>query len=143
MAVKVKDTGGNRYMDFGLYASDFSDAVARTDVPLNFTDDEENPWFVEGYTIIRRDNGKNFYATWLTATFTSTYRTELSFDWRYDYQQGMQLYIDGTLVENCGTGHTYYYLGSRHFIIEPGEHVIAFRDTVAGRDSRKYNEIKA
>ena len=29
MAVKVKDTGGNRYMDFGLYASDFSDAVAR------------------------------------------------------------------------------------------------------------------
>ena len=142
MAVKVKDTGGNRYMDFGLYASDFSDAVARTDVPLNFTDDEENPWFVEGYTIIRRDNGKNYYATWLTATFTSTYRTELSFDWRYDYQQGMQLYIDGTLVENCGTGHTYYYLGSRHFIIEPGEHVIAFRDTVAGRDSRKYNEIK-
>lgn len=142
MAVKVKDTGGNRYMDFGLYASDFSDAVARTDVPLNFTDDEENPWFVEGYTIIRRDNGKNYYATWLTATFTSTYRTELSFDWRYDYQQGMQLYIDGTLVENCGTGHTYYYLGSRHFIIEPGEHVIAFRDTVAGRDTRKYNEIK-
>ena len=142
MAVKVKDTGGNRYMDFGLYASDFSDAVARADVPLNFTDDEENPWFVEGYTIIRRDNGKNYYATWLTATFTSTYRTELSFDWRYDYQQGMQLYIDGTLVENCGTGHTYYYLGSRHFIIEPGEHVIAFRDTVAGRDSRKYNEIK-
>ena len=142
MAVKVKDTGGNRYMDFGLYASDFSDAVARTDVPLNFTDDEENPWFVEGYTIIRRDNGKNYYATWLTATFTSAYRTELSFDWRYDYQQGMQLYIDGTLVENCGTGHTYYYFGSRHFIIEPGEHVIAFRDTVAGRDSRKYNEIK-
>ncbi len=142
MAVKVKDTGGNRYMDFGLYASDFSDAVARADVPLNFTDDEETPWFVEGYTIIRRDNGKNYYATWLTATFTSTYRTELSFDWRYDYQQGMQLYIDGTLVENCGTGHTYYYLGSRHFIIEPGEHVIAFRDTVAGRDSRKYNEIK-
>lgn len=142
MAVKVKDTGGNRYMDFGLYASDFSDAVARADVPLNFTDDEENPWFVEGYNIIRRDNGKNYYATWLTATFTSAYRTELSFDWRYDYQQGMQLYIDGTLVENCGTGHTYYYFGSRHFIIEPGEHVIAFRDTVAGRDSRKYNEIK-
>ena len=142
MAVKVKDTGSNRYMDFGLYASDFSDAVARADVPLNFTDDEENPWFVEGYTIIRRDNGKDYYATWLTATFTSTYRTELSFDWRYDYQQGMQLYIDGTLVENCGTGHTYYYLGSRHFIIEPGEHVIAFRDTVAGRNTRKYNEIK-
>ena len=143
LAVKVSDTnGGNRYMDFGLYASDFSDAVARADVPLNFTDDEENPWFVEGYNIIRRDNGKNYYATWLTATFTSAYRTELSFDWRYDYQQGMQLYIDGTLVENCGTGHTYYYFGSRHFIIEPGEHVIAFRDTVAGRDSRKYNEIK-
>lgn len=142
LAVKVRDNGSNRYMDFGLYASDFSDAVARTDVPLNFTDDEENPWFVEGYNIIRRDNGKNYYATWLTATFTSAYRTELSFDWRYDYQQGMQLYIDGTLVENCGTGHTYYYFGSRHFIIEPGEHVIAFRDTVAGRDSRKYNEIK-
>ena len=142
MAVKVKDTGGNRYMDFGLYASDFSDAVARADVPLNFTDDEENPWFVERENIIRRDNGKSYYASWLTATFTSAYRTQLSFDWHYDYQTPGQLYIDGVLAENCGTGHTYYYFGSRHFIIEPGEHVIAFRDTVAGRDSRKYFEIK-
>ena len=142
MAVKVKDTGSNRYMDFGLYASDFNDAVKRADATLTFTDDEENPWFVEGYNIIRRDNGKSYYASWLTATFTSAYRTELSYEWRYDYQQGLQIYIDGVLAENCGTGHTYYYFGKRHFIIEPGEHVIAFRDTVAGRDSRKYFEIK-
>jgi len=142
MAVKVKDTGGNRYMDFGLYASDFQDAVKRADTPLTFTNDENNPWFVERENIIRRDNGKSYYASWLTATFTSAYRTQLSFDWHYDYQTPGQLYIDGVLAENCGTGHTYYYFGSRHFIIEPGEHVIAFRDTVAGRDSRKYFEIK-
>jgi hypothetical protein len=35
LAVKVSDTnGGTRYMDFGLYASDFQDAVTRSDVPL-------------------------------------------------------------------------------------------------------------
>lgn len=142
LAVKVRDNGGNRYMDFGLYASDFNDAVKRADTPLTFTNDENNPWFVEGYNIIRRDNGKNTYASWLTATFTSTSRTELSFEWRYDYQQDLQLYIDGVLAEKCGTGHTYYYFGKRHFIIEPGEHVIAFRDSVAGRNGSKICEIK-
>ncbi len=143
LAVKVSDTdGGNRYMDFGLYASDFNDAFKRADVPLAFTDDENNPWFVERENLIRRDNGKSYYASWLTATFTSAYRTQLSFDWHYDYQTAGQLYIDGVLAENCGTGHTYYNFGSRHFILEPGEHIIAFRDTVAGRDSRKYFEIK-
>lgn len=143
LAVKVSDTdGGNRYMDFGLYASDFNDAFKRADATLTFTDDEENPWFVERENLIRRDNGKSYYASWLTATFTSAYRTQLSFDWHYDYQTAGQLYIDGVLAENCGTGHTYYNFGSRHFILEPGEHIIAFRDTVAGRDSRKYFEIK-
>ena len=143
LAVKVSDTnGGNRYMDFGLYASDFQDAVTRSDVPLQFINDPENPWTVEGYNIIRRDNNKSYYDSWLTMNYTSTYRTELSFEWLYDYQVAGQLYIDGVFVENCGTGHTYYYFGNRHFILEPGEHVIQFRDTVAGRDTRKHFEIR-
>lgn len=143
LAVKVSDTnGGSRYMDFGLYASDFQDAVTRSDVPLQFINDPENPWTVEGYNIIRRVNDKSYYSSWLTMNYTSTYRTELSFDWHYDYQQAGQLYIDGVLAETCGTGHTYYYFGNRHFVLEPGEHTIAFRDTVAGRDTRKYFEIK-
>ena len=143
LAVKVSDTnGGNRYMDFGLYASDFQDAVTRSDVPLQFINDPENPWTVEGYNIIRRVNDKSYYSSWLTMNYTSTYRTELSFDWHYDYQQAGQLYIDGVLAETCGTGHTYYNFGNRHFVLEPGEHTIAFRDTVAGRDTRKYFEIK-
>ena len=143
LAVKVSDTnGGNRYMDFGLYASDFNDAVTRSDVPLQFINDPENPWTVEGYNIIRRVNDKSYYSSWLTMNYTSTYRTELSFDWHYDYQQAGQLYIDGVLAETCGTGHTYYNFGNRHFVLEPGEHTIAFRDTVAGRDTRKYFEIK-
>lgn len=143
LAVKVSDTnGGNRYMDFGLYASDFQDAVVRNDVPVQFVNDSDNPWTVEGYNIIRRTNEKAYYASWLTMNYSSTYRTELSFDWHYDYQQAGQLYIDGVLAETCGTGHTYYYFGNRHFVLEPGEHTIAFRDTVAGRDTRKYFEIK-
>ncbi len=143
LAVKVSDTnGGDRYMDFGLYASDFNDAVARTDVPLSFTNDEENPWSVEAYNIIRRDNGKGNYESSLTMNYTSTYRTELSFDWRYDYQDGLRLYIDGVLAETCGTGHTYYNFGSRHFIIEPGEHVIVFRDIIGGSNANKISEIK-
>lgn len=143
LAVKVSDTnGGSRYMDFGLYASDFNDAVTRSDVPLTWQNDADNPWTVEGYTIIRRDNNKSYYDSWLTMNYTSTYRTELSFEWLYDYQVAGQLYIDGVFVENCGTGHTYYYFGNRHFILEPGEHVIQFRDTVAGRDTRKHFEIR-
>ena len=143
LAVKVSDTnGGSRYMDFGLYASDFQDAVTRSDVPLTWQNDADNPWTVEGYTIIRRDNNKSYYDSWLTMNYTSTYRTELSFEWLYDYQVAGQLYIDGVFVENCGTGHTYYYFGNRHFILEPGEHVIQFRDTVAGRDTRKHFEIR-
>lgn len=143
LAVRVSDTnGGDRYMDFGLYASDFNDAFLRADAPLTFTNDADNPWFVERETVICRDNGKNNYASWLKASYTSTYRTMLSFDWRYDYQPALQLYIDGVLAETCGTGHTYYSFGSRHFIIEPGEHVIAFRDTVAGRNGSKICEIK-
>lgn len=143
LAVKVSDTnGGSRYMDFGLYASDFNDAVTRGDVPLTWQNDADNPWTVEGYTIIRRDNNKSYYDSWLTMNYTSTYRTELSFEWLYDYQVAGQLYIDGVLAETCGTGHTYYYFGNRHFILEPGEHVIQFRDTVAGRDTRKHFEIR-
>ena len=142
LAVKVRDNGGTRYMDFGLYASDFQDAVVRSDVPVQFENDTENPWTVEGYNIIRRDNGKSNFDSWLKMNFTSTYKTELSFDWHYDYQAAGQLYIDGVLAETCGTGHTYYSWGSRHFYIEPGEHTIAFRDTVAGRDTRKYFEIR-
>ncbi|MCR5068238.1 MAG: leucine-rich repeat domain-containing protein [Prevotella sp.] len=143
LAVKVSDTnGGTRYMDFGLYASDFNDAVTRSDVPLTWQNDADNPWIVEGYTIIRRDNNKSYYDSWLTMNYTSTYRTELSFEWLYDYQVAGQLYIDGVFVENCGTGHTYYYFGNRHFVLEPGEHVIQFRDTVAGRDARKHFEIR-
>ena len=142
LAVKVRDNGGTRYMDFGLYASDFNDAVTRSDVPLTWQNDADNPWTVEGYTIIRRDNNKSYYDSWLTMNYTSTYRTELSFEWLYDYQAAGQLYIDGVFVENCGTGHTYYYFGNRHFFLEPGEHVIQFRDTVAGRNASKHFEIR-
>ena len=143
LAVKVSDTnGGTRYMDFGLYASDFQDAMTRADVPVTFVNDADNPWTVEGYTIIRRDNNKSYYDSWLTMNYTSTYRTELSFEWLYDYQVAGQLYIDGVFVENCGTGHTYYYFGNRHFFLEPGEHVIQFRDTVAGRNASKHFEIR-
>ena len=140
LAVRVSDTnGGDRYMDFGLYASDFIDAVTRHDVPLVFENDPNNPFSVEGYNIVRR--GVQTDESWLKMNYTSAYRTELSFDWRYDYQGASELYIDGVFVEQCGTGHTYYYFGSRRFIIEPGEHVIAFHDMSANHINKVF-EIK-
>ena len=141
LAVKVSDTnGGTRYMDFGLYASDFQDAVARADVPVTFVNDADNPWTVEGYTIMKRGTGVgNYYtATWLKMNYTSTYRTELSFDWAsYDNyaHDGLQLYVDGVQVSSLYNNSSYQ---SKRFIIEPGEHAIAFRDS-SNREDRVAN----
>ncbi len=141
LAVKVSDTnGGNRYMDFGLYASDFNDAVTRGDVPLTWQNDADHPWTVEGYTIMKRGTGVgNYYtATWLKMNYTSTYRTELSFDWAsYDNyaHDGLQLYVDGVQVSSLYNNSSYQ---SKRFIIEPGEHTIAFRDS-SNREDRVAN----
>lgn len=141
LAVKVSDTnGGNRYMDFGLYASDFNDAVTRGDVPLTWQNDADHPWTVEGYTIMKRGTGVgNYYtATWLKMNYTSTYRTELSFDWAsYDNyaHDGLQLYVDGVQVSSLYNNSSYQ---SNRFFIEPGEHTIAFRDS-SNRDDRVAN----
>lgn len=141
LAVKVSDTnGGNRYMDFGLYASDFNDAVTRGDVPLTWQNDADHPWTVEGYTIMKRGTGVgNYYtATWLRMNYTSTYRTELSFDWAsYDNyaHDGLQLYVDGVQVSSLYGNSSYQ---SKRFFIEPGEHTIAFRDS-SNREDRVAN----
>ena len=136
LAVYVTDSGGGQaLMDCGLYGYDFNDAMSRADVSVTFTNDETHPWSVEDNTaIIRGNNQSNYYAaSWLSMSYSSDKRTELSFDWaRYDYSyhEALQVYIDG--VYSGSTTNSSYT--NQRFYLDAGEHVIAFRDSVGYRN---------
>ena len=132
LCVYVSDSnGGNAYMDFGLYESDLQDVIAHADVPVTITNDPTHPWWVEDiYAVIRGNNQSNYYAaSWLTFAYSSTERTEVSFEWasyNYGYHDGLQLYIDGVYQTN--RYHNTNYTSMRYYL-EPGEHIVAFRDS--------------
>ena len=136
LAVYVSDTGGGQmYMDFGLYENDLQDIISRADVPVSITNDETHPWCVEGNTaVIRGNNQSNYYAaSWLSMSYTSDKRTELSFEWAmydYSYHEALQVYIDG-VYKGYTTNSSYT---SQRFYLDAGEHVIAFRDSVSYRN---------
>lgn len=116
---------------FSVWASDNFDDVVSSVVPVTFTNDAEHPWTVEGNTaIIRGVNQSNYYAaSWLTMAYATTTTTQLSFEWAsYNYSNhvNLQVYIDGKLLSSKSNS-TY---SRQLFILEPGEHVVAFRDSV-------------
>lgn len=133
LAVYVSDNGGGQaLMDFGLYGYDFEDAVSKSDVPVTFTNDEKHPWWTEGETAVIRGNGEYDYyaASWLTMSFTLEEQSLLTFEWAsydYSYHEGLELYVDGEY--NSRTTNSSYSL--KRLILDPGEHVIAFRDSVS------------
>lgn len=141
LAVKVRDNGSNRYMDFGLYASDFNDVVKRADVPVQFENDATHPWGVLGYNAVEQAwtvNGEK-YASWLKMSYTSTERTELSFEWAR-YGRWLYLYIDGVKMAECNTDN--YNNQRTKLVIEPGEHVIAFRDSTDNDRSNYWGGVR-
>ena len=120
---------------FSVWASDnFGDVVSSV-VPVTFTNDAEHPWTVEGNTaIIRGTNQSNYYASsWLTMAYATTTTTQLSFEWAF-YNYGdhvnLQVFIDGKYLASKSNS-TY---SKKIFILEPGEHIVAFRDSVGYRN---------
>jgi hypothetical protein len=145
LCVKVSDTGGgDAFMDFGLYENELQNIVTRADIPVTITNDENHPWSVDGTTAtIKGNDQSNYYAaSWLTISYGSDKRTELSFEWaRYDYgyHDALQVYIDGVYKGNT-TNSSYT---SKRFYLDVGEHVIAFRDSVGGYNySRNWSGIR-
>ena len=134
LCVYVSDSGGgDAYMDFGLYENDLNDIVTRADVPVTITNDDTYPWAADGNTAIIRPNEYTSYdrESWLTLAFSSTYRTELTFEWacyRNGSHDNLRVYIDG--VEQGSKGDNSY--STMRLYLEPGEHVVKFRDYING-----------
>ena len=132
--------GGGMYMDFGLYEDEgnFQDIVKESNLPITFTNDAENPWLLNGANAINGNQGKNYSTSTLQMAFTNTYTAELKFDWfKYRYYNGgldLQLYIDGVEISSTTNGS---WTTPRYYI-EPGEHVVTFRDTI-GSDNYRTN----
>ena len=131
LAVYVTDSGGGQaLMDFGLYGYDFDDVVTRSDVPFAFTNSANRPWLLEGTTAtVRGDNNNKYNTSWLTNTYYSDKRTEVSFEWasyNWSGHPAMQLYIDGT--NKSSTSNSSFT--SQRYYLPAGEHTIAFRDSI-------------
>lgn len=130
LAVYVSDTGsGQALIDFGLYGQELNDIVTYTDVPLSFTNDATYPWTLSGTEAQNGNKGVRYSTSWMTMEYTSTLRTELKFDWyeyNYSSHQPLQLYIDGVLTSSTNNSSW----TTPRFYLEPGNHVIAFRDSI-------------
>ena len=135
LAVFVSDTGGGMALvDFGLYGQELKDMVTSTDVPLTFTNDATYPWTVSGTEAQNGNKGVSNSISTLTMEYTSTYRTELKFDWyeyNYSQHQPLQLYIDG--VQTSSTNNSSWT--TPRFYLEPGTHVIVFRDQIGNNSN--------
>ena len=126
--------GPGHYIDWLLVEVDIP-VVTQSSVPITFTNDGSHPWAVEGTTaIMRGTNQSNYYAaSWITMSYNSEKRTELSFEWasyNYSYHDALQVYIDGVYQGN--TSNSSYT--TMRFYLEAGNHVIAFRDSVSNRN---------
>jgi hypothetical protein len=89
---------------------------------------------VSGTEAQNGNKGVRNSTSWLTMEYTSTYRTELKFDWyeyNYSSHQPLQLYIDGVLTSSTSNSNW----TTNHFYLEPGNHVIAFRDSIANNSN--------
>lgn len=130
LAVYASDTGGGQALiDFGLYGQELNDIVTYADVPLSFINDATYPWSVSGTEAQNGNKSVRYSTSWMKMEYTSASRTELIFDWyeyNYSQHQPLQLYIDGVLTSSTSNSSW----TTPRFYLEPGEHVIAFRDSI-------------
>lgn len=134
LSMYVYDSGGGaQCLDFGLYEddSDFQNIVQSSDVQLSFSNDQENPWWQNGWDEAYNGNrGKTYTTSCFQMTFSSVHSTELKYDWYCngwnDYHAPLQLYIDGVKVSEVLNGSW----TTPRFYIEPGDHVVMFRDSI-------------
>lgn len=125
-----------------LRASESADSIAnaivtRADVSVSFTNDETNPWTISGDAVKNGNCGKSYSSSTLTMNYSSSYKTELTFDWRsYNYSNhtALRLFVDGVQMKST-TNSSY---NSIRLYIEPGQHVIVFKDSI-GNSTRTEN----
>lgn len=128
-------------------ASESADSIAdaivtRSDVSVSFQNDEVNPWTISGEAVKNGNCGKSYSTSTLTLNYSSTYKTELTFDWlcrTYSNHANLRLYVDG--VQKSSTSNSSY--NSIRIYIEPGQHVIVFKDSIGNSTStNNYSYIK-
>ena len=124
-------------MDFGLYENELQDIVARADVPVTITNEATNPWTVQSGYIQNGNIGKEKSSSTLSFSYSSEYKTELTFDWAcYNYSNHrLYLYIDG--AERGTTTNSSY--NKLRFYLEPGAHVITLQDTIGNYTYQQYD----
>lgn len=111
--------------------------VTRADVSVSFTNDETNPWTISGDAVKNGNCGKSYSSSTLTMNYSSSYKTELTFDWRsnnYSNHTALRLFVDGVQMKST-TNSSY---NSIRIYIEPGQHVIVFKDSI-GNSTRTEN----
>lgn len=111
--------------------------VTRADVNVSFTNDETNPWTISGDAVKNGNCGKSYSSSTLTMNYSSSYKTELTFDWRsYNNSNhtALRLFVDGVQMKST-TNSSY---NSIRLYIEPGQHVIVFKDSI-GNSKRTDN----
>lgn len=116
--------------------------VTRADVPLAFLNDETHPWTIIDNTVKNGNCGIGNSTSTLTMTYQSEYKTELFFDWRCNNSSShtLSLYIDD--VQKGSTTNSSF--NTFHLYLEPGEHVIVFKDVINSNSTttNNYSYIK-
>ena len=112
--------------------------VTRSDVELTITNDETYPWTIGDGCIVNGNRGVKGSTSSISFNYSSEYKTELSFEWLRDYYNWhtVELYIDGVSKGSAGSSN---YQTVRH-IIDKGEHIILFKDTISSRYSYYDND---
>lgn len=108
--------------------------MTSSDVDLTFTNDETYPWTIDGNEIKNGNCGKSNSTSTLTVTYQSDNLTEFSFYWRcynYNDHSPLRIYVDG--VARSATSYSSY--SQCRLYIEPGEHVIVFKDSIGNSAS--------
>lgn len=111
--------------------------VTRADVSVSFINDETNSWTVQSGYIQNGNIGKEKSSSTLSFSYSSEYKTELTFDWAcYNYSNHrLYLYIDG--AERGTTTNSSY--NKLRFYLEPGAHVITLQDTIGDYTYQQYD----
>lgn len=114
--------------------------VSRSDVELTLTNDATYPWTIdvnEG-ALKNGNRGVANSASSFTLSFKSEYKTDISFDWRsynYSSHRPLEVFVDG--VSKGTTSYSSYR--TLRFYLEPGEHVIMFKDSIGGYTYSDYD----
>lgn len=108
--------------------------VTHSDVNIVWTNDETYPWTIPGSYAKNGNCGVRYSTSSLTMAFSSTHKTELSFDWlsrNYSDHSALQLFIDG--VEVASISNSSYTTQRR--LLESGEHIVVFKDSIGNSTS--------